>query len=103
MKLFILGAIIIIIIAVVLYLLLSYLMTVFSHLEEKREILNKAKESKKKQKLMEAELKTRQRILEQQIRTKVGMFYPMDEIRRLENELEQVNQTLDEIKNGGNI
>lgn len=52
---------------------------------------------------MEAELKTRQRILEQQIRTKVGMFYPMGEIRRLENELEQVNQTLDEIKNGGNI
>lgn len=47
MKLFILGAIIIIIIAVVLYLLLSYLMNVFSHLEEKREILNKAKESKK--------------------------------------------------------
>ncbi|EGQ3701194.1 hypothetical protein I0641_000191 [Staphylococcus pseudintermedius] len=103
MKLFILGAIIIIIIAVVLYLLLSYLMNVFSHLEKKHEILNKAKESKKKQKLMEAELKTRQRILEQQIRTKVGMFYPMGEIRRLENELEQVNQTLDEIKNGGNI
>ncbi|EGQ4008847.1 hypothetical protein GC002_00475 [Staphylococcus pseudintermedius] len=103
MKLFILGAIIIIIIAVVLYLLLSYLMNVFSHLEKKHEILNKAKESKKEQKLMEAELKTRQRILEQQIRTKVGMFYPMGEIRRLENELEQVNQTLDEIKNGGNI
>ncbi|EJN7321710.1 hypothetical protein NRV55_000265 [Staphylococcus pseudintermedius] len=103
MKLFILGAIIIIIIAVILYLLLSYLMNVFSHLEKKHEILNKAKESKKEQKLMEAELKTRQRILEQQIRTKVGMFYPMDEIRRLENELEQVNQTLDEIKNGGNI
>ncbi|EGQ3204507.1 hypothetical protein IS811_001441 [Staphylococcus pseudintermedius] len=103
MRLFILGAIIIIIIAVVLYFLLSYLMNVFSHVEEKREILNKAKESKRKQKLMEVELKTRQRILEQQLKASVGSFYPMDEIRRLENELEQVNQTLDEIKNGGNI
>ncbi|HEC2241660.1 TPA: hypothetical protein R1960_001831 [Staphylococcus delphini] len=103
MKLFILGAIIIIIVAVVLYFLLSYLMNIFSHLEEKREILSKAKESKRKQKLMVTELKTRQRILEQQIGAKVGMFYPMGEIRRLEDELEQINQTLEEIKNGGNI
>lgn len=101
MKLFLIGFIIIIVLAVILYIALNYLYDFLIHNEKKLNYKKEIQTQKRNYDLQMANLLKKQVMLQNEIKHKSATFVSHAEVTELENELNKVNKIIKDIQSEG--